>query len=89
VTFAQSTLHRPRPHALARVLAVFGALHGIAHLAGSSDAFSKAAHAMTVDYLSGPRWSVWSSTSGSSSSPDARAPFDLARSVGDARVDVR
>ena len=42
----------PSP-ALARALAAFLGLHGIAHLAGTSDSFSKAADGGSVDYLAG------------------------------------
>ena len=49
----------PRPRrlgaspALMRVFAVFLGLHGIAHLAGTSDSFTKAADGESVDYLAG------------------------------------
>lgn len=38
---------------LIRVLAVFLGLHGVAHLAGTSDSFTKAADGEAVDYLAG------------------------------------
>jgi hypothetical protein len=36
-----------------RVFAVFLGLHGVAHLAGTSDSFTKAADGASVDYLAG------------------------------------
>lgn len=36
-----------------RVFAVFLGLHGVAHLAGTSDSFTKAADSESVDYLAG------------------------------------
>jgi hypothetical protein len=36
-----------------RVFAMFLALHGVAHLAGTSDSFTKAADGKSVDYLAG------------------------------------
>ena len=39
--------------AMLRVFAVFLALHGVAHLAGTSESFTKAADGESVDYLAG------------------------------------
>jgi hypothetical protein len=39
--------------ALTRVFAVLMGLHGVAHLAGTSDSFTKAADGESVDYLAG------------------------------------
>jgi hypothetical protein len=39
--------------ALMRVFAVFLGLHGVAHFAGTSDSFTKAADGESVDYLAG------------------------------------
>ena len=39
--------------ALLRALAVLLALHGVAHFAGTSDSFTKAADGESVDYLAG------------------------------------
>ena len=38
---------------IARVLAVFLGLHGVAHLAGTSDSFARAREGGSVDYLAG------------------------------------
>jgi hypothetical protein len=40
-----------------RLLAVFLAAHGVAHLAGTSDAFSRASDSRSVEYLAGG-WTV-------------------------------
>ena len=40
-----------------RALAVFVGAHGLAHLAGTSDVFSRAAHGRSVSYLAG-NWTV-------------------------------
>jgi hypothetical protein len=43
--------------ALTRALAIFVALHGIAHVAGTSDSFTTAADGESVDYLAGA-WTI-------------------------------
>lgn len=52
----RARLSTPSP-VLTRALALFIALHGIAHLAGTSDSFAKAADGRSVDYLAGA-WSI-------------------------------
>jgi hypothetical protein len=48
---------RPVGPRVRRLLAVLVALHGVAHLAGTADSFSKAADGGAVDYLAGA-WTV-------------------------------
>lgn len=52
-----AAVHPPRrlgaSPGLTRILAVFVGLHGVAHLAGTSDSFSKAADGESVEYLAG------------------------------------
>lgn len=55
----RSTRVAPRAR---RLLALFLLLHGLAHLAGTSDAFSRASGGKSVDYLAGG-WSVSDPTS--------------------------
>ena len=51
-------LHRTAPFAIpVRAIAVFAGLHGIAHLAGTSDSFAKAAEGGSVEYLGGG-WTI-------------------------------
>ena len=47
--------------AVMRVFAVLLGLHGVAHLAGTSDSFTKAANGESVDYLAGA-WTLSDAT---------------------------
>lgn len=56
-----SRRHIDASAALTRALAIFVALHGIAHMAGTSDSFATAADGESVDYLAGA-WNIADAT---------------------------